>query len=227
MDASTNAAFGERQRKLLTLLLESKEGLNADELARELEISRSAVHQHVGLLEKDGYLEKLVRPSSGGRPGHAWRLTDKGVHLFPKQYALFSDLMIRSLKKSLGSDGLIRVLEELGTDIARGYAPRLHGKTFEEQIEIVAQIMREIGYQTRTVADEGSKPPIIDARNCVYHHLAREHSEVCRLDIALLGSLLGADVEHLECMLRGGTSCKFKFRRATPAAGRRSRRPAT
>jgi len=213
MDASTITAFGERQRRLLTLLLESKPGLNAEELADRLEISRSAVHQHLAALEKDGYLEKLVTPPRGGRPGYAWRLTDRGVHLFPKQYALFSDLMLRALKKSLGSDGLVHVLEELGADIAKAYAPRLAGKSLDEQIAIVAEIMLELGYQTRTVPDGPGKPPLIDARNCVYHHLAREHSEVCRLDLALLGSLLDADVEHAECMVRGGTACRFRFRR--------------
>jgi predicted ArsR family transcriptional regulator len=217
MQTPPNASLGERQRRLLTLLLETKDGLSAEELAEHLEISRSAVHQQVGLLEKDGYLERIVRPSRGGRPGHAWRLTDKGVHFFPKQYALFSDLMIRALKHSFGSDGLVRVLEDLGGDIAKSYAPRLQGKSREEQIPIVVEIMQELGYQTRAVADEDSKLPIIDARNCVYHHLAREHSEVCRLDIALLATLLEANVDHMECMLRGGRSCRFRVHHARPA----------
>ncbi|HEX5420447.1 MAG TPA: HTH domain-containing protein, partial [Gammaproteobacteria bacterium] len=181
------AAFGGRQRALLASLLEEKQGLSADELAERLEISRSAVHQHAALLERDGYLEKIVRPPQGGRPSHAWRLTDEGIDLFPKNYALFSDLMIRALKKSLGSEGLTRILEGLGTDIARSYAPRLHGRPLAEQIEIVSELMAELGYQTHTLPDPDARgrPPIIDARNCVYHHLAREHSEVCELDLAL------------------------------------------
>jgi hypothetical protein len=52
---------------------------------------------------------------------------------------------------------------------------------------------------------------MIDARNCVYHHLAAEHPEVCELDLALLSSLLGGKIEHVECMVRGGASCRFRL----------------
>ena len=53
---------------------------------------------------------------------------------------------------------------------------------------------------------------MIDARNCVYHHLAAEHPEVCELDLALLSSLLGGKIEHVECMVRGGASCRFRLK---------------
>src|SRR5690606_13163268 len=183
--------------------------------AESLKISRSAVHQHLSALERDGYLEKLIRPSQGGRPGYAWRLTNRGVHLFPKQYAFFSELMIRGMKKSLGSEGLSRVLEELGEDIARRYAPRLDGARDDaERVRIVAEIMQELGYAARAANVEGQ--PEIDARNCVYHDLAAEHPEVCRLDLALLGALLGGDVQHIECMVRGGRACRFRLLKRNP-----------
>lgn len=215
MHGATIDAFGERQRQLLTALLEQKAGRSADELAESLGISRSAVHQHLGALEREGYLEKLMRPSYGGRPGFAWRLTRKGVHLFPKQYAFFSELMIRGLKRSLGSDGLVRVLEELGGEIARRHLPRLEGAGDAERATIVAELMRELGYAARAV--DTAAGPEIDARNCVYHDLAAEHPEVCRLDLALLRVLFGREVEHVECMLRGGQACRFR-----PAAAAKS-----
>lgn len=211
-------AMGTRQRALLTSLLEWKDGRSADELAASLGISRSAVHQHLTSLERDGYLEKLMRPSQGGRPGYAWRLTNKGVHLFPKQYAFFSELMIRGMKSSFGSDGLARVLEELGADIAKRYAQRLAGASSDaERMRIVADIMQELGYVARAESVDGK--PEIDARNCVYHDLAAEHPEVCRLDLALIAALLGREIEHAECMVRGGRSCRFRLPDETPRSG--------
>ncbi|HEX6994757.1 MAG TPA: winged helix-turn-helix transcriptional regulator [Gammaproteobacteria bacterium] len=220
MHCATIEALGTRQRALLTSLLEWKEGRSADELADSLGISRSAVHQHLNALERDGYLEKLMRPSQGGRPGYAWRLTNKGVHLFPKQYAFFSELMIRGMKQSLGSDGLARVLEELGADLAKRYAQRVDGAADDaERMRIVAAVMHELGYAARARTVDGR--PEIDARNCVYHDLAAEHPEVCRLDLALLGALLGGEIEHVECMVRGGRACRFRVHEAPPdAAGR-------
>jgi len=210
MQSPTIDALGARQRALLTTLLEWKEGRSADELAESLGISRSAVHQHLAALERDGYLEKTIRPPQGGRPGYAWRLTNKGVHLFPKQYAFFSELMIRGMKQSLGSDGLVRVLEELGADLSRRYAHRLAGAADDaERMQIVAAVMNELGYAARAQSVDGQ--PEIDARNCVYHDLAAEHPEVCRLDLALLGALLGTEIEHVECMVRGGRACRFRM----------------
>src|SRR5690606_29503782 len=168
MHSPTIDAMGARQRALLESLLERKEGCSADELADSLKISRSAVHQHLGALERDGYLEKLMRPSQGGRPGYAWRLTNKGVHLFPKQYAFFSELMIGGMKRALGPEGLIRVLEELGADIARRYAQRLENATDDaDRMRIVAGVMQELGYAARAKETDGQTE--IDARNCVYH----------------------------------------------------------
>jgi len=218
MTTPTISALGNRQQQLLLALLEHKSGLGADELADLLDISRSAIHQHLSVLENGGLIEKLVRPSTGGRPSHAWRLTDEGVDLFPKQYALFSGLMIQTLKKSLGPEGLIEVLRQLGRDIAEEVAPRLRDKSVAERIEATAGIMRELGYQARAIKDDRHALPMIDARNCVYHQLAREHSEVCELDLALLSSLLGRDIEHVECMLRGGEACRFRAMPETKVA---------
>lgn len=210
METTGISAFGERQRQLLALLLETKAGVSADELARGLDISRSAVHQHLTALERDGYVQKQSGKPRGGRPGYTWCLTERGVHLFPKQYALFSDLLIRSLRDKLGSDELIEILRKLGKDLAEDHLPRLQGLPLERQIEEVADIMRQLGYQARTAPDSNAGLPLIDARNCVYHHLAREHREVCELDLALLSSLLDSEIEHVECMVRGGKACRFR-----------------
>jgi DeoR family transcriptional regulator, suf operon transcriptional repressor len=219
MHASTIDAFGEGQRRLLTLLLETKAGLTADELAERLAVSRSAVHQHLTALERDGYVAKQTLAPKGGRPGYGWTLTDGGVHLFPKQYALLASLLVQALKQTSSSAELVRVLRFLGTKLAAEHVERLRGKSRKEQIVIVAEIMRELGYHARTATDGEAPLPLIDARNCVYHHLAAEHREVCELDLALLSSLLGGKIEHLECMVRGGASCRFRLVE-TPAGSR-------
>lgn len=210
MNPSAASAIGGRQRQLLTLLLETKSGLTADELATRLDVTRSAVHQHLNALEHRGHVEKHALASTGGRPGYTWHLTDRGIDLFPKQYALFSELLIRGLKERLGSDELVSTLRGLGATLAEQYAHRLTGKNPGAQIEEVACIMRELGYQSRAEPDPGHSLPILDARNCVYHDLAREHREVCQLDLALLGKLLDKDIEHVECMVRGGKACRFR-----------------
>src|SRR5690606_2077606 len=212
------AGLGERQRRLLTLLLEHKAGQSADELAHALGISRSAVHQHLAALAAGGFVEKTPRASQGGRPGFAWRLTGSGEHLFPKQYALFSDLLIAGLRERLGSDRLAAAMRQLGRRLGAQNRHRVAGCGPERRIDEVVAIMSELGYRARSAPDPGRELPLIDARNCIYHDLAREHREVCELDLALLETLLGAGIEHVECMVRGGAACRFRVHPGEPRA---------
>ena len=86
--------FGEKQQKILEFLLVEKQGITVDQFSKHLDISRTAVHQHITVLERDGYVKKLASRQTGGRPGTTFTLTDKGTHLFPKHYNLFSTMLI-------------------------------------------------------------------------------------------------------------------------------------
>jgi len=70
--------------------------------------------------------------------------------------------------------------------------------------------MKEVGYESQVFFRSGGPAQII-AHNCVFHQLAEAHPEVCELDLALIGSLGGGDMQHLECMLRGGQVCRFQL----------------
>lgn len=52
---------------------------------------------------------------------------------------------------------------------------------------------------------------MIEADNCVFHELAAKHPEICDLDLALMGTFTDSDVDHQECMARGGNVCRFRF----------------
>jgi predicted ArsR family transcriptional regulator len=73
--------------------------------------------------------------------------------------------------------------------------------------------MTELGYEAEASTDQ--KQPTIEACNCLYHHVAASHPEVCEFDLALLRGVTGADVEHDECMVRGGSVCRFRFKPRT------------
>lgn len=202
--------FGQRQRDLMEKLLLKKSGLTIDDLAKELGISRNAVQQHTLALEKGGYLEKGALTETGGRPGRVYVLSKKGIDLFPKQYSWFSELLLNSFKDELGKEGLETKMREIGKNLAQSLKPKLTGMTPSEKINEVSIIMQSLGFET-TVNKDDEKLPSIHAYNCIYHHLAEEFEEVCQLDIALLETLLDSEVDHEECIVRGGDACKFRF----------------
>ncbi len=204
--------FGHRQRELLETLLVNKKGLTIDDLAKKLGITRTAVQQHTLALENGGYIEKGDLAETGGRPGRAYVLSEKGAELFPRQYSWFSELLLKSLKSQFGGEGLEAKMREIGSSLAEGLKPKLAEMSLPEQIREVSKMMRELGYETEIPASDREVLPVIKAHNCVYHHLAQEFEEVCQLDIALLESLLDSEISHEECIVKGGAVCRFNVK---------------
>lgn len=199
--------IGSRQRQILELLLENKDGLCIDEIARALNISRNAVQQHISVLELEGYLQAGELNKTAGRPVRRYILTEAGINSFPKQYAWFSKLMLSDLKDEIGSQAFQRYMYKLGTNLSQSYLYRFKGKHVDERRKELLKIMDELGFKTGKADAENQT---ITAYNCIFHDLAQTHNEICQFDIALMTTLLDQDVELKECMARGNGLCCFK-----------------
>ncbi|SJM94610.1 helix-turn-helix transcriptional regulator [Crenothrix polyspora] len=204
--------IGSRQRQLLELLLENKEGLCIDDMAKALTISRNAVQQHISVLELEGYLQAGELNKTAGRPVRRYVLTEAGINSFPKQYAWFSMLMLGDLKNEIGSEAFQRYMSKLGDNLSQSYKYRFTGKPADERREELLKIMDDLGFKTGSKTDlDSNDPTTIKAYNCIFHDLAQKHNEICQFDIALMTSLLEKDVELVECMAKGSGACCFKI----------------
>ena len=201
--------LGTTQMEILRSLLHADAPLPVDTLTRRLQISRNATYQHIMALERDGLIQKAAVTETKGRPGQTFQLTDKGVNAFPKHYALFAQMLIKLVKSRMGSDELRECLRELGQSLAGEFRERLAGLKGDDIMIEVAGIMQELGYEAEAIAREDGKGLQIRAYNCVFHDLAKEHEEVCDLDIALISALTGKAVDQTECVVRGGFACRF------------------
>ncbi|MCF7988763.1 MAG: HTH domain-containing protein [Methylovulum sp.] len=200
-----------RRHQILQLLLENKAGLSIDEMVAELNISRNAVQQHFVALERDGYIQAGVLNKTGGRPVRIFVLTEEGINSFPKQYAWFSELILTDLKNELGSEAFQRYLHKLGNNLSKGLLPQLEGKQTDERIEALLKVMDGLGFNARNTTDSGTHEQAIEAYNCVYHDLAQKHEEICEFDRTLISSILDTNIDHVECMAKGGIVCRFKI----------------
>lgn len=206
------SAFSERQQALLQQLLQERSGLTVDGLAQRLDISRTAVNQHLASLMQNGFVAAGESRKTGGRPQRVYALTDRGHHLFPKQYSWFSSLMINSMKEEFGSEATARYLRKIAAHLVEDMHPPGKDISEPERLTILVEVMNELAYEAAPAADPAHPGDLmIEAKNCVYHDLAREHPEVCQFDLELLSRFMGMDVTQEECMLRGGQSCRFRF----------------
>jgi predicted ArsR family transcriptional regulator len=204
---------GESRQQVLAHLLEAKSGASVDEVIASVGLSRTAVNQHLLVLEREGYVRRSAPRRTGGRPGRIYVLTEEGTNLFPKKYSWFSRILIQTLREQMGEEQLARYMYDLGVKMSAALIPRLVGKNRVERIDEIVKIMNETGFRAKTTTcEKGDKIPRVQCTNCVYHDLSKDYPEVCRFDIGFLSGLMGAEVEHQACMQRGSQACRFRFK---------------
>lgn len=201
--------FSLRQQALLEALLQHRAGMSIDELAAVLGISRNATNQHLSSLTGLDLIDYALRPSHGGRPLKNYTLSPQGLELFPRQYDLFSRMLIDWVRHRFGEQTLKDGLRELGAQLAGDYSVRVEAlNSLPMKISEVAAILSELGYAAEIgTADDGASEII--AHNCVFHQVAAECEQICEFDLGLMGTLLNARIDHQECMVRGGLCCRF------------------
>ena len=189
--------------RILELLLKAETPLSGPALAGAIGISRNAAHQQVVALEREGLIERGSAIRTKGRPSQGYLLSAAGRATFPRQYALLARQLLGELARHLGPDDLHRALQRIGLSLADSLRAEVGD---EPDSAAIAGLMREVGYQSRADGDE------IEAHNCVFHDLAMADPAICEVDLALLRSLTGKEVDHRRCMALGGRSCRFAFK---------------
>lgn len=201
--------LGGTQQRLLRQLQRGTKGVSVDALSKSLGISHNAVRQHVTALLAQGFIARGAAVRTGGRPEHLYVLTDAGRELFPRRYVELASGLIREVAASLGDAELQGLMMRLGDEVGGNLALQFPEQSATDRAASIATAMTDLGYDARSSVE--SRVPEIQARNCVFHHLAQQHPAVCRFDLAFLARASGRRVEHSECMLRGGTVCRFRF----------------
>lgn len=194
-----------RLRLMREVLVRRGEGATAEELAGALGVTRTAVSQQLTALERDGLLARGVARETGGRPSRTYVLTDAGHETFPRHYGLLASSLVRHARDVYGDEGLEALLDRMAEEVAAELGPRLDGKSGAERKVEVVRLLNELGYEA-VMTDDGA----IEAVNCVFGHVAKETRAACKFDVRLLGTLLGEDVKHGDCLADGHGCCRFK-----------------
>ncbi len=201
--------LGQSQQSLVTALLHHRSGLTVDELSYLLSISRNAVNQHLSSLSSSGFIRSVALASTGGRPSKIYSLSPSGLELFQRRYSFFAKLLLSWVDKNLGEQETKLCLHSLGEQMAREFEDRIEKQSSSTaKLHEVAAIMCELGYDASVKETAGNHTEII-ANNCIYNKLAEEYQGFCTLDLSFLSSLLKADIEHKECIVKKGNYCCF------------------
>ena len=201
--------FGERRKRLLRHLSRTRAGATVQELVQVLDVTRTAVRQHIAALIRDGLVAPSAQIPSGGRPRRLFALTDSGRAAFPRHFSWFGELLVEAVANEPHAARLPMRLRRIAAAVVAQSRPGAPGDGLPS-VEKLAKRMDQLGYDARASLDAEGRPAI-EASNCIFHDLAMKHPEVCQFDLALLSSYAGGRVELHECMARGGRVCRFKM----------------
>ena len=200
--------FGDTRQRLLRQLLLALEGAGVEELCERLHLSHNAVRQHLTPLIVRGLVERIEPRATGGRPQARYALTASGRELFPRNYGAIAAALISQLLERMGEAEVGAMLQELGSTVAATQAS-MRAESGEALARALAQRLDALGYEALP-ARHGDDWQV-EAFNCVFHALAKQHPQVCQFDIAYMEATTGRRVHHMECMVRGGQVCRFRL----------------
>lgn len=201
--------LGDTQQRLMRALLAEHAGSTVETLCGKLRITHNAVRQHLSALIAHGYVERARSRPSGGRPLAIFRITETGSALFPRNYAVIASEMFVALRSQLGDEQLEAFMQQMGRSLGQRELPLPATASHEEVVRALAAQLDRLGYEALPVKyrDEWQ----IEAFNCVFHEVARQHKEVCKFDLAYMKAASGREVHHMECIVRGGQCCRFRL----------------
>lgn len=218
-DANVGPALAELPptRRALLIALRKRGEARAEELAAQLDVTVSAVRQHLQSLAAADLVAHREERAGPGRPRHVYRLGAAAEALFPRSYG---ELTVELLDYVADEDPelVARAFERRRRARVERVRERLEGLDFDARVAEVARVLDEDGY----LADAEPLPDgagwRIHEHNCAILAVAQRYGHACGAEIAFLREVLpDADVTRISHVLTGATACAYDVR---PRAGR-------
>jgi predicted ArsR family transcriptional regulator len=198
-------------RQRIVELLKERGQATVEELAEAVGLTQMAVRHHLNVLQG----ENLVATSSvrhkrqPGRPQQLYGLTESADELFPEGYYHLAGYLLDEIKCTLGADGLDKLLSRVADKMV-AEAPSSHpGRSPEERLSRLTQFLRDKGFTARWGRDGNDY--VIRLATCPYRQVAREHHQVCRLDMQIIKDMLNVEPIRVTCIASGDEYCAYRI----------------
>jgi predicted ArsR family transcriptional regulator len=174
--------------------------LTADDIAKKLDLTRSAVRLQIAAMERDGVVRKVGKRPGITRPSHVFELTAEVEQLLSKAYIPLLTQLVSVFGEVLPAAQVEALLRRTGREVARDFSRgmRLSG-TLKTRVARANEIMNEhLGAMTRVESNGGI---VIRGAGCPLAALTGKHRSVCLAIESLVTEIVG--VPARECCDRG------------------------
>jgi len=199
---------------IMKLLL--RQELSARALADHLDVTATAVRQHLETLHALGLVARrkvVTRPS---RPTFLYRLSAGGAAAFPKRYDLLLSLFVEVLLERHGAEWMATVVADAARRLAGRVRPRFAlADPRRRWALLIAWFEEELAWHADVAVDDGHHQIVI--HQCPFREISRLEPAVCGVFFRTLIQVLYADV-HVEHVgsVTGPACCLLRVARAEP-----------
>lgn len=195
-------------RKAILEILKKRGQATVDELAEQLGLTPMTMRHHLNVLQSQDTVvaTKLRHKQSAGRPRYVYTLTEEGDDLFPVNYHGLADHLLDEIKELVSRDQLRQIFRRIGEKLA-AEAPDVSDLPLAERVASVAEFMTVKGFISRWEKVKGGY--VLHQFNCPYRRVARNHSEVCQMDMTLISALLGVESKRIHGTASTGEYCSY------------------
>ncbi|MFL5817887.1 MAG: helix-turn-helix transcriptional regulator [Conexibacter sp.] len=209
-------------RRALLIALRKRGEARAEELAEQLDVTVSAVRQHLqGLAAADLVAHREER-AGPGRPRHVYRLAPAAEALFPRSYGELTVELLDYIGDE-DPDLIARAFERRRRARVERTRERLKGLGFDARVAEVARVLDEDGYlaeveRLESGPGDGDGGPAggwrILEHNCAILAVAQRYGHACGAELAFLREVLpDANVTRVSHILTGAHACTYEVRR--------------
>ncbi len=216
MEEIVNDYLGASKSSILNSLLYDDKTL--DELAVILKINKNAVKEHMNYLENKNLVSPYFLKVKTGRPKKYYKLTERGMQIFPKQYINFSSLLLKEIENEFGTvklnNILMRIADKMVHDIdSNNMSLKLLSRDQKiEKLKDYVNILNKLGYYAKMEID-GNCVKIV-RHNCIFYELAKNNKDlVCgSLEKSMIDDSLGNNFTLLENFPDGDNKCVVEIK---------------
>ncbi len=207
--ATTDVALSATQRRVLVAVMRRGEA-TADELAAALDISSSAVRQHLSALRSAGFIEARQERGQTGRPADRYHATELAEPLF---VSADSNLSIELLEhiESEDPDLVDRIFERRRRVLVEHAAGRVEDKSTRDRVAVVAELLESQGYLAdyELVSDTHFR---IKLHSCALWAVASRYHQACTTELDFIRDLIpDATVERVTHKTAGAHTCAYEI----------------
>ncbi len=185
--------------------------ISIPELTKKLNIVTNAVRGHMVLLEKENLVKYRWVRQKKGRPLKIYKLREEAEVYFPKKYDYLLNELIAEISAQEGSDRFMQILNSMSKRWANQIKAKLNlnGLDIEDTIKLYVDYLNEQGYLASLEKNNHSYN--ISLYNCIYRNAARNHREICNINLTILKELIDAKIDLLTTVHDDSPCCIFNI----------------